>query len=366
MLTRLHLHRFRNYQEQGFSPHPALTFITGENGSGKTSLLEAIYVLASGKSFRTGKHQHLIKSGEEQTTLFAEIRKDDLEHRIGISRNKSQLLDARIDGKRVSSLSDIARLLPVQILQPETIELIEGGSSVRRRFLDWAMFHVEHDFLEEWRKLKVAVEQRNALLKQAGAKAAEFEPWNRQLVQSSGRITALRLKHLPLLQQLFKSHLARFDGIVPDTRLSLYQGWAQDEELAQALEFSLEQDLRRGFTGKGAHRADLLIRSSEGTVRETFSRGQQKIVAYALMLAQIQLLTKLAARPCLVLVDDIGSELDDSNIDRILAAIQELGAQTIITSLNQEIRAPGNCKDYAVFHVEHGVLQGPITLKDSI
>lgn len=125
MLQRFHLHQFRNYRDQSFVPDPAVTVVTGENGSGKTSLLEAIYLLGAGRSFRTSRLSSLVMADNADCTLFAEIESDQGNRRVGIKRDRQSLLDARLDGERVSGLSDIARLFPVQVLHPGTVELVE-------------------------------------------------------------------------------------------------------------------------------------------------------------------------------------------------------------------------------------------------
>ncbi len=357
MLQRFHLLQFRNYRDQVFVPDPAVTVVTGENGSGKTSLLEAIYLLGAGRSFRTSRLSSLIMGDNSDCTLFAEIESDQGNRRIGIKRDRQSLVDARLDGERVSGLSDIARLFPVQVLHPGTVELVEGGSSARRRYLDWAMFHVEHEFIEEWRRLRGAVEQRNRLLKRPSLNLRELVVWDRQVAESSARIDALRRRHLPLLTRLFEEELSAFSGVVPAVGLALHSGWAAGEDIAAVLAATVEQDVRRGFTGKGAHRADLLLSSEEGSVREVFSRGQQKIVAYALIMAQVRLIRELAGRDCLMLVDDLTSELDRDNADRVMSAVIRVSRQVIVTSLDPALAPLGKEADYTVFHVEHGTLK---------
>ena len=357
MLQRFHLHQFRNYRDQSFVPDPVVTVVTGENGSGKTSLLEAIYLLGAGRSFRTSRLASLVMADNTDCTLFAEIESDQGIRRVGIKRDRQSLVDARLDGERVSGLSDIARLFPVQVLHPGTVELVEGGSSARRRYLDWAMFHVEQEFIEEWRRLRGAVDQRNRLLKKPALKLRELVVWDRQVAESSARIDALRRRHLPLLIRLFEEELSAFSAAVPAVGLALNSGWAAGEDIASVLATTVEQDVRRGFTGKGAHRADLLLSSEEGSVREVFSRGQQKIVAYALVMAQVRLIRELAGRDCLMLVDDLTSELDRDNADRVMSAVIRVSRQVIVTSLDPALAPLGKEMNYTVFHVEHGALK---------
>jgi DNA replication and repair protein RecF len=357
MLQRFHLHNFRNYRDQVFIPGASVSLITGENGSGKTSLLEGIYLLGSGRSFRTSKLSSLVMSEQKDFTLFAEVKADEKQTRVGIQRDRQSLIEARMDGTRVSSLSDIARVFPVQVLHPGTVELVDGGSTGRRRYLDWIMFHVEHDFIEQWRRLRLAVEQRNRLLKISSLKLRELAVWDRQVAESSARIDGLRRLHMPTLVRLFGEELATFGDAVPWVGLSLFSGWPDGMDIEKALSSSLEQDARRGFTSKGAHRADLLLTTKEGQVREVLSRGQQKIVAYALVMAQVRLVRELAGRDCLMLVDDLTSELDKDNASLVMEAVIRVSRQAIVTSLDPELGTIQRSTDYSVFHVEHGVLK---------
>jgi DNA replication and repair protein RecF len=361
MLRRLHLTHFRNYKDQVFLPASRLSVVCGINGSGKTSLLESIYVLATGRSFRTSKLGNLVESSSEACTLFAElgIEKDaENIHRVGLSRNKQSLIDARIDGQKISGLSQIARLMPVQVLHPGTVQLIEGGPGDRRRYLDWLMFHVEPEFSGVWQRLREAVSQRNKLLKLGAIKERELGVWDQQVADNSARIDRLRRAHLPALEAAFTALLAGFDSSLGKVSLALHSGWAEGSSIEEALASHREQDVRRGFTSVGAHRADLALKSRRGQVKEVFSRGQQKVVAYALVTAQIEMLNTLASRRCLVLVDDITSELDQGNEAKVLDSVLSTGNQVVVTTLDERIAIPyATDETTKLFHVEHGVLR---------
>ena len=358
MLQRFQLTHFRNYREQAFLPASRLSVICGENGSGKTSLLEAIYLLGTGRSFRTARLTNVVQKGFDATTLFGELQTEQALHRIGISRDHTSLLDARVDGQRVQGISAVARLLPVQVLHPGTVQLIEGGPGERRRFLDWLMFHVEHEFLGAWQRLRESVSQRNKLLKAGKVSLRELRIWDQQVATNSARIDQLRRQHLPALEAAFQTLLSGFDGSLGAVSLGLQSGWAQGDSIDQALLQHRDQDIRRGFTSVGAHRADLVLKSDKGAVREVFSRGQQKVVAYALVTAQIQVFQTLTGKSCLVLVDDLTSELDQGNEGRVLGAVLSTGNQAIVTTLDDRISQPYlKSGEASVFHVEHGVLR---------
>lgn len=358
MLRRLALESFRNYLSQEFLPSPSVSLITGANGSGKSSLLEAIYVLSSGKSFRGGRPRRLVREGADETVIFAEaVRQSGDVHRIGVARDGSGFTRLRRDGRTVQGLSELARLLPVRVFHPGTLELVEGPSAVRRRYLDWGLFHVEQSFHGYWRDLRHALEQRNGLLRQGGASARELGAWTQQVALASGRINRLRSAYLERLSPHFQALLGSFPEL-PPVRVGLQSGWPGDseEKLLEVLTAELETDRRRGFTGRGAHRAELRLTTDGGLVRDLFSRGQCKVAGYLLLLAQIQDLTERGEEDCLVLVDDLASELDEAHRDQMIRALLGLGQQTIFTALAAEQLPSLVDRGAEMFHVEHGVL----------
>ncbi|MGB1220054.1 MAG: DNA replication/repair protein RecF [Alcanivoracaceae bacterium] len=362
-LSRLDLQTFRNYHAVSFRPDAQVTLVVGPNGAGKTSLVEALYVLATGRSFRTGRLEKVVENGADRAVLYAEVRDGDRPEsamrRVGMARSRQKLEELKVDGERVRGLAEVARLLPVLVMHPGTVDLVEGGSGGRRRPLDWILFHVEHDFQGQWQAFSSALRQRNNLLKSGKVTPAELRVWDRQLAQSSVRIDGLRRQVFPAFQDAFQNHLARLSPELDGVRMSLHPGWELGADLAQALTERHGLDVRRGFTSVGAHRADVRLASDAGSVREVFSRGQKKVVAYALVLAQLSVFKALNSQTCIVLVDDLTSELDEAHCQRVLAGLLDTGSQVIITALNQGL-PPGVADSGArvsMFHVEHGQLK---------
>ncbi len=358
MLRRLALESFRNYRSQEFLPSPSLSLVTGANGSGKSSLLEAIYLLSSGKSFRGGRPRRLIREDAGEAVIFAEVvRRSGDVHRLGVARGGSGFTRLRRDGRTVQGFSEIAWLLPVRIFHPGTLELVEGPSAVRRGYLDWGLFHVEQSFHGYWRDLRHALENRNALLRQGGGSWRELEAWTQQVAAASGRINALRNAYLERLRPHLEALLGSFPGL-PPVSVALQSGWPgeSEDELLNTLRAELDRDQRRGFTGRGAHRAELRLLSQGGLVRDIFSRGQCKVLGYLLLLAQVHELTASGGEDCLVLVDDLASELDEGHRDQMVEALLGLQQQTIFTALAADQLPSLVDRGAEMFHVEHGVL----------
>ena len=358
-LARFHLSAFRNYADATLVLNEPVTLICGPNGAGKTSLLEAIHVLATGRSFRTGRHDKLVQHAHSRALMRAELRAGGREYRVGMERDRQGLVQLKLDGERVRSQSPVAQLFPVVALHPDTVELVEGGSEGRRRLLDWLMFHVEHEFLGHWRSLRHAVRQRNRLLKNPALTTAELRVWDRQLVETSGRIDQLRQQRFGAFRAAFETTLRALGGDLDPVSLSLFSGWPKGEQLGEVLPARHEQDRQRGFTSVGAHRMDIRLQGPDGAVKEVFSRGQKKLVAYSLVLAALEVMAADdEGKQCLVLVDDLTSELDEVHGRQVLGRLAALPHQVIITSLDPTLPAGlGPDRTIAMFHVEHGELK---------
>lgn len=366
MLKQLKAHHFRNYLSFDFTPSPTTTLVFGDNGSGKTSLLEAIYLLGSGKSFRTSRLQYLLGKADEaeEFYLHAQLQVADVLHRVGMSRNKNTFTGLRLNGETVPSLSEFAKLFPVHVFHSGSVELVYGSAEIRRRFLDWGLFHVEHSFHALWKTLHKIVRQRNQLLKQSYVNPAEIKVWDEQLVLVSDKITALRRVHLEHIDA-YLQHLCA-DMIGGDAiKITLSPGWAEGTDLAQGLADSFEIDRQRGFTSRGAHRADIRLTINGLAVKEMMSRGQIKTLTILLGLAQLMYLVNKKELRTLILVDDMAAELDSQHMGYLVDKLSELQQQVIYTAL-----APQDLPDTLItgegvkmFHVEHGVLKDCLQTK---
>lgn len=360
MLLTLRLSDFRNYSQAELLPSPGLNVVFGDNGSGKTSLLEAIYFIGSGgRSFRGGRLSRLVRDGAEAATLFAEVENAGATHRLGVRRAPSGIESLKLNGATPGALSDVASLLPVLALHPQSVELILGASVLRRRFLDWGMFHVEHSFLSLSKEANAALRQRNALLRSRSLGARELRYWDQKLAVSSDNIEQLRLGYLRRLRSRWQQILELLaPGLKAD--MTLQTGLRSGETYLDALERTRDEDLRRGFTHSGFHRSDLKISVDGYVARDRVSRGQAKILAYGLVLAQLPLIEE-AGKVCTLLVDDLGSELDQEHRATLLRYLSSGSHQTMITAVDRaqlgEAVFENKGAAARMFHVEHGRIQ---------
>jgi DNA replication and repair protein RecF len=350
-LVELTVEDLRCVQHAQLSLHPRQNLIWGSNGSGKTSLLEAIFLLGRGRSFRTRNSERLIRHGRPRLVVFG--RTDGpVSHAVGVQVARSGGTIARIDGATAGSLTELSQAFPVQVIDPGVHKLVEEGGHRRRRWMDWAVFHVEPRFADAWVRYTRAVKQRNAALRNQPSQASAWDP---EIARLGELIAESRGNFIATLAPLWRQSVSALAGLEVDLHYS--RGWGQDVPLAQALLDSRARDQAKGLTHSGPHRADVLVRMAGRPAKEVLSRGQQKLVAIAMTLAQIQLLQELTAITPTLLLDDPAAELDGPHLSRFIEQVVRLGCQLVLTSL--EARTERGVlglfgKPDRVFHVEQG------------
>jgi len=200
ILTHIDIHRLRNLLDASLDPAPGFNWFTGDNGSGKTSILEAIQCLSVGHSFRTRKVKELIHVKHEEFLLTCEIQdpSNNRQHRCGLQRHRDGTTELRFDYEPVRSMAAITQLLPVKALTPDSHRLIQDGPSGRRQFIDWGTFHVEHLFFDTWKQFRRTLSQRNQALR-LNAPDSEVKSWDEQLIESGSRLDQMRKAYLEKL-----------------------------------------------------------------------------------------------------------------------------------------------------------------------
>ena len=329
---------------------PGFNLIHGPNASGKTSILEAIAYLGRGKSFRGAPVTSLIRHGENEFVLFARVDDGGRTARVGV-RNSAEGLEVRIDGQAGGGAADLATALPLQIIDPDVHNLVAGPPEERRRYLDWIAFHVEQGYLEAWRRFRRALKQRNAALR-SGQAAAMIRGWNAEFVELAQQIDAGRRLALEVAMEDLEDTGRELLGA--EVSFEYRSGWKEGAGLLEALEAGLARDLQQGSTQSGPHRGDLRLVYDERQARKLVSRGQQKLLACAMIIAAAQTAQSALERPLLMLLDDPAAELDRDSLSRLMGRVRNLGCQVIATSLVPDAAIFGG--EGAMFHVEHGAL----------
>ena len=355
-IRRLDILRVRNLSEVLIRPAKSVNIISGNNGSGKTSLLEAIYMLGLGRSFRSQKLEPVIETDAQECIIFSELE-DGVTIGLSKSRNKGHVL--KLVGERQKSWVQTARQLPMQIINSDSFLLLEGSPKIRRRFLDWGVFHVEHEFALAWRKATKCLTQRNLLLKQRKVDTSQLNAWDAEFAAQGELVDEFRRRYVEQFLPTLKVALPRLIDL-PSLSIEYERGWDTKVSLRAALASNLDRDIKYGATQLGPHRADLSIKIGRHNASEVLSRGQQKLLVSAMKIAQSQLLFSLTKEKGLYLIDDLPSELDANNRILICRLLEELGCQIFITCVDAAELEKCWSADVSSgkFHVEHGKI-GP-------
>jgi DNA replication and repair protein RecF len=354
LLKQLQIKDFRNLQDTQLTPINGVNLIVGDNASGKTSILEAIYYLSHVRSFRTQYVTDLIFRHSSYLQLVANIETNDgntIPFGIRRSRNKSEI---RVNKNPVIRVSDIAAQFPVLAIHPDSYKLITGSPAQRRQYIDWGVFHVEHGFFQAWKRFKKALSQRNAALK-TKQKYDVCQLWNPEICASANHIDQLRSQYFQKLTPYLNNLTRQF---FPDDTVSIEykRGWPLDKELTDLLEANLQKERLKGYTYYGPHRAEVLIKVNGQSAQTCISRGQQKTLVALMRLAQAMQFSLVTDKSCVLLYDDLAAELDYTHRNMILSVLSSMDIQLFLTAIEKEQIDLSNWSDSKLFHVEHGVI----------
>ena len=377
-VAKLITQNFRNLNGAAIDFHPKFNFFVGDNGSGKSSLLEALFYLGHGKSFRTSKLDAL--ACHDKTNFVVSI-KDSHNCQLGLSRDiSSGLTNIKIDGGRHSRLSVLARNIAIQIVTPESFKLFFGGPKERRRFIDLGMFHVKHSFAKQWKSFNRVLKQRNACIRlnNGSSKIDSMLPyWTEQFCKMSIEVAMVRQEYTAAVIIELDVWLAI---LLPDLKsrvtVQYLQGWPQKKQLHDVLASNQEREASYGYSLYGAHKFDVKFLLDKQSLETQLSRGQQKLFLLALTFAQAKLIAKVNRVKPILLIDDIGAELDVNSRVALSSALEELNCQVVITAIEKEVLQPflekfmfdeasnvsienksfktKNTEYYKMFHVKHG------------
>ncbi|MFC0267044.1 DNA replication/repair protein RecF [Kushneria aurantia] len=332
-LDRLHFQGLRNLVPLEWQPDAHVNLIFGDNGSGKTSLLEGLHILGMGRSFRTRQLKSAIGHDAAALTLFGRLAGSP-PLPLGVERRRdSETLSLRMAGERLERVAELARQLPVQLINPDAFRLIEGAPAARREFLDWGVFYVEADFFDIWRRVRRSLKHRNALLRHDRIDEQSLALWSRELARWSEALDAMRSDWMARFVEVFEPTLRELVDL-PELSLRYYRGWDRQRRLEEVLSDGLATDRQMKFTQQGPQRADLRLRVGRHPAAEVLSRGQQKLVVSALKLAQGRLLEAESERRCLYLIDDLAAELDDRHRRAFCRLLEQMNCQTFLTGID--------------------------------
>jgi len=355
-LSFFNIINFRNLENIHFDFSSHCNIFYGKNGSGKTSILETIYYLALGRSFRSHLLRRIVKYRTDGFSLFGKIEQANNYISVGVDRSIISGKRIKVAGEDVSSNIEITKLLPLQLLNQDSYRLFDDGPKVRRQFIDWGLFHVEQNFLTLWRRVERIVEQRNASLR-TNFKIDYIKTWDKELSQFGFELHEYRKKYvedlIPIAQFVLQKLLCDFS-----INMSYFAGWDTEQDLMLVLADNLKNDLHFGYTAVGPQRADLRITINKVPAKDALSRGQQKLLLYGLQISQGILLNKLTGKSCVYLVDDLPAELDSQKKSLIAEVLLNLQSQIFVTGLTRDdLEIFSVSQSAKMFHVEQGAVK---------
>lgn len=362
ILGRVEVENVRNIEAAGIDLCPGLNVLSGANGAGKTAFLEAVHLLLRGRSFRTRSIETIIRNGSNGLTIRAEMRNPTRgESKIGLTKDRAKNTQLRRDGVAVTNASEVAALLPVQVLLPDLADLVFGPPLSRRQWLDWGTFHVKHEYLVTLRDYLRAIRQRNSAIRAGDQEAIGL--WGEQAGGLGERVTGMRQFYVDLINAQLSSTL---EMLSPGLNIALRHepGWRGDS-LAKEMRQHAPRDVKLKSTQAGPHRADVRIEIAPKSTQtapqpaaQVLSRGQGKVVASAMKLVQAQHLSSAMEKPSLFLIDDAGAELDEEHRDRFFGMLKDQNYQIVATTTNSDGLLGGYpITRAAMFHVEHGHIE---------
>ena len=324
----------------------------GENGAGKTSILEAIDILSRGRSFRERRTTPLLRKDTEELIVSGKVNSTEQTTQLGVQKSSRQTT-LHCNQEKVASISMHASYLPVLSMHPDTHQLIQGSGLQRRNYLDWSAFHVKPLFLQNWREYSKCLRQRNVALRN-NASEGELLIWTKQLSTMGEKVNIARSEIFQEISPIFSEFVSI---LLPECEISLnyHRGWPEELSLEAALLEVYNQELLNKTTRCGPHRADLKIFLNQQEAAAAASRGQQKLIAASLLLAQIDHIQCYSEQKCVVLLDDIRAELDQQHANALISALQTLGCQVFITAIELDQINLNGWEDTKVFHVKQGV-----------
>lgn len=351
-LARLHIENLRNIEQVELAPSPGFQLFTGANGAGKTSILEAVYLLAHAQSFRPAKPDWLGRTGTRRWGMAATVESIAGTSRISLAREDGRW-DPRVDREPATRVGELLQVLSVVSFDPGAHCLVSGSNQERRRFLDWGVFHVEHDFLGISLRYRKALQQRNAALKR-GSGDRELLAWELEMAEAAVPLTRLREDYFARLTVHAQGLLHRFVNELAHAAPHFNRGWPADVDLAESLAASRGIDRERGHTGRGPHRAHWSLRFPGHAQPGQLSRGQEKLCALAFVLAKALLHREAAGEWPVVCLDDLASELDREHQRQVIQFLVEAGADQVWMSGVEIPECVAGVARRRVFHVEHG------------
>lgn len=332
ILKTLRVQNFRTHSDFILEIGEKSTLISGANGSGKTSLLEAIYFALQGTSFRSSDKEILRNDGSSWFRIDLKDSKDSLRTIIfndAVQKSKKQFL---VDGNKKARLSSNLRI-PVVLFEPDDLQLLSGSPTRRRNFLDYFLSQIFPSFQLALARYNKALKQRNNLLKRDNVSKDELFPWNLMLAEYGAEIISKRQDFLELLNSKIEEVYFEISGVKDEIEIDYLGEKISKNEILAILSENIERDKILGYTNFGPHKHDIQFIFNKKPAQNVASRGENRSLVLALKFIETDILADLTSKRPIVLLDDVFSELDDDRQKLLTKHFSKY--QTIITSTNE-------------------------------
>lgn len=359
------LSNFRNIKSCELSLSDKCNVFCGENGSGKTSLLEAIYLYWNGRSFRTSNLNHIVQHKQNELLVHGKAKSSEQTLAYGLQFiKKTKDRRYRLAGEKVKRSSDLASLLPVYYFSPQSENLLSGSPGNRRSLLFWYLFHVEPTFKVRYAALQKAVKHRNQLLRHNVADS-EFYFWDAEIAKLSAELRDFTDNEVETLRIVFKEECHKVDDnafllktlINRIATLEVKYSWENEQDLFEQLTAKREYEKKLGYSTLGFQKCDFRLVDSSGVA--SYSRGEEKALSLILLVSVFCSIYNKTKKNMLILLDDLSSELDESFIATLLKKFSNLPLQMCITTLTKDAlikKVEEHFLDFKLFHVKQGVV----------
>lgn len=352
-LTEFEFQNIRIYEHALIHPDKRLTIISGNNGSGKTTVLEAIHFLSTGKSFRTRQINTILRHGAKELAIRGMLENQHFGKTVIFTTSSPAGRKIQINGLSKSKSSEVAQHFPALVISPENHIDFQRSSTQRRSTIDWLLFHVEQDFHDIWYRYQRALQQRNTALKDEKQVRSRFS-WDSDLIRLGEKLRLYREQLLQIIVPTFQQFCCLLFDADVSVNLSMNHGWDEEIGLGETLNAGRSIDVKYGFTNIGPHRSDLKIIFNNYLSRNEASNGQNKLLLIALRLAQIKHIYDHSDKQCCLLIDDFSADLDRDHRRRLLSILSKQPGQTIVTSTGLDSFELSDWSSQKTFHVKHG------------
>ncbi len=359
-LESLTLSGFRNLAAFTFAPGPRFNVLFGDNGAGKSSLLEAVTYIATLSSFRDAKKEDIVALGAQRAQLKARVSGRPMSREYKITLDRTAARTVSVDGKRPSSLGSYYESIQLVLFHPGHVDLMAGSPEPRRAFLDRVLEQVDPHYARTVADYEKALRSRNRLLKQEQMDARSIRAYDPMLAELGARIGTARAKLVTELKPLTEGFFAEITEHALPLQMTYAARHRPDEQvLREALAESFEKDRARGFTGVGPHGDDLRVGVEKSLVKHLASQGQHRALVLSLKVSELFVLSRRTGRMPLFVLDDVSSELDRSRNMRFFRLLSRLGAQVFLSTTHREfILIDNQGPDFRVdFQLERGEIK---------